>query len=107
MTDLPAPLAAYFAAANRGDRTTMAGLFADTAKVRDEGKTHTDRAAIRGWLDRVGASYDPRYVVQGVESEADASIVTVQVSGTFPGSPIVLRQRFETDGDHIVSLATL
>ena len=38
----------------------MAGLFADTAKVRDEGATHADRAAIVAWFDRVGSSYDPR-----------------------------------------------
>ena len=107
MTNLPAPLDAYFAAANRGDRAAMAGLFADTAQVRDEGETHADRAAILAWFDRVGASYDPRYVIQDVESEGDASVVTVEVSGTFPGSPIVLRQRFETVGDRITGLATL
>ena len=42
-----------------------------------------------------------------MESNGDASVVTVQVSGAFPGSPIVLRQRFETAGDRITSLATL
>ena len=107
MTQLPPPLDAYFAAANRGDRAAMADLFAETAAVRDEGETHVDPSAIRGWLDRVGASYDPRYVIQGVESAAEASVVTVEVSGTFPGSPIVLRQRFVTDGERITSLATL
>ena len=40
----------------------------------------------------------------GMRSDGDAALVTADVSGTFPGSPIQLRFRFVTDGERIREL---
>ena len=97
---LPAPLADYFAAA---DRRAIVGLFAPDARVRDEGEDHVGTAAIAVWLDRVETRYQPRYAIQ----HAQTSGVTFTVSGTFPGSPATLRQQFVLADGRIASLATL
>lgn len=101
---LPAPLAAYFAAHDHRD---TASLFAPDAVVRDEGQTHAGAAAIAAWLDRVETSYHPRYAVKAVESADGRTIVTFEVSGTFPGSPVTLRQAFTVADGYVQRLETL
>ena len=67
-----------------------------------------DEAAIALWLRSVEERYSPRYQLRQVEADKDRTIVTFQVSGTFPGSPAVLRQAFTFDSQQrIASLETL
>lgn len=103
-TALPAPLADYFAAA---DRRAIVGLFAPDARVRDEGEDHVGTAAIAVWLDRVETRYQPRYAIQEAQTSGDQTVVTFTVSGTFPGGPATLRQQFVLADGRIASLATL
>lgn len=103
-TALPAPLADYFAAA---DRRAIIGLFASDARVRDEGEDHVGTAAIAKWLDRVETRYQPRYAIQDAQTSGDQTTVTFTVSGTFPGSPATLRQQFVVAEGRIATLATL
>lgn len=93
-TDLPEPLAAYFAAKNRHDIDAMLAPFAGDAVVRDEGRTHAGRDAIRAWMEETTRRY--RVTVEPTAATADGATWTVQalVSGTFPGSPATLRYRF-------------
>ncbi len=95
LATLPAPLPDYFTAA---DHRATAPLFADNALVFDEGETHQGIAEIGAWLDRVQARYHPRYLVHAAEMDAGRVVVSVEVSGTFPGSPIRLRQAFTLNG---------
>lgn len=54
------------------------------------------------------SAYRPRYQLQRVEADKDRTIVTFEVSGTFPGSPAVLRQAFTFDShQRIATLETL
>lgn len=102
---LPAPLPRYF---SLQDQRQAAGLFSSDAVVKDEGETHRGLSAIGVWLDRVERRYRPRYRVQESNREGDRIIVTVEVSGTFPGSPAILRQAFTLDASQrIASLETL
>ena len=48
--DLPIPIAIYIAAANRGETEALAQCFAESAVVRDEGKTIEGLAAIKKWM---------------------------------------------------------
>ncbi|MHA6300314.1 nuclear transport factor 2 family protein [Devosia sp. CAU 1758] len=105
LAKLPAPLPDYFDAE---DHRATAPLFADNAIVRDEGETHRGRVEIGAWLDRVEARYQPRYHVRAAEMDGNQIVVSVEVSGTFPGSPVVLRQAFILNGDaQIERLETL
>jgi hypothetical protein len=101
---LPAPLGDYFTA---GDRRAIIGTFAPDARVRDEGEDHVGTVAIANWLDRVETRYQPRYAIQDAQISGDQTVVTFTVSGTFPGSPATLRQRFVLADGRIASLATL
>jgi len=93
---------------SRTDPIDAATLFAPNATVRDEGEWHHGQPAIALWLRRVEERYHPRYHLQGVEADHNRTIVTFEVSGSFPGSPAVLRQAFTIDTDQrITSLETL
>lgn len=90
MTDLPVPVAAYWAAANAGDITAAAACFASDATVRDEGHVHRGGEAIASWIAQTTQTAQP--VVEPLRSttEAGGLVVTGIVSGTFPGSPVEL-----------------
>lgn len=102
---LPQPLAAYFAAKNRHDIDAMLAPFAADATVRDEGRTHANPAAIRGWMIATTAKYE--VTVEPREASLADGIWTVAglVTGDFPGSPAILRYRFTLAGDRIAALS--
>ncbi|KKB08273.1 nuclear transport factor 2 family protein [Devosia chinhatensis] len=100
-TALPATIAAYFATS--GNRAAI-DLFAREAAVVDEGETHTGLEAITSWLDSVERRYRPRYVLQDASRSGTGHTVTFEVSGTFPGSPAILRQHFELNMDGKIRL---
>ena len=104
LATLPAPLADYFGAK---DHAATAPLFAADAVVSDEGETHSGSAAISAWLASVEARYHPRYDVEASETTGDQTVVSFVVSGTFPGSPARLQQRFTLASDRIRSIETL
>lgn len=101
---LPRPLADYFAAADH--RNTLS-LFAPDARVLDEGAVHVGTSKIAAWLESVEARYHPRYIVQSADTEGSRTVVSFLVSGTFPGSPVKLRQEIVVENDRIASLETL
>lgn len=105
LSSLPAPLPHYFALADNRD---AASLFSPDARVRDEGRTHRGPTEIKSWLDDVERRYQPRYVVQDAKTDGNRLIVSIEVTGTFPGSPTVLRQAFTVDAaQRIARLETL
>ena len=56
MRDLPKAIATYLAT-DPGDTDTVAHCFTEDATVRDEGKTHTGRAAIGAWRAKTATEY--------------------------------------------------
>jgi hypothetical protein len=102
--DLPPPLGAYFAAANAHDAGLLVSLFTPGARVRDEGEEMQGHAAIGRWAEKTFREYDVAMKPRGVERAGGAIVVTTEVSGTFPGSPIRLGFRFETEDGKIASL---
>ena len=101
--DLPAPVAAYFAADTTGAEA-VAQCFADDAVVIDERREHRGRTAIARWKTETSAKF--RYTVErlGVHVSADQTTVTGRVTGDFPGSPVELQYRFTLEGDKIARL---
>ena len=102
--NLPHPLPAYFKAANAHDVEASVACFADDAIVRDEGKDISGSAAIREWKHRTNALYRTAVEAIGVDQVDDKTIVTAEVSGNFPGSPVQLRYCFRLDGGKIAAL---
>lgn len=82
----------------------MLASFSEDATVRDEGRTHVGRAAIRAWMDETTRKYGVSVAVSKVTVEGDAVRVAALVSGNFPGSPATLRYAFTLSGDHVTRL---
>lgn len=93
--DLPQPLAPYFAAANAGDVDAQVSLFSANARVKDEGEWRQGHAEIATWARNARASYQHQATPLSVDKDAPVVFVNAQVAGNFPGSPVVLRYRFE------------
>ena len=104
--DLPGPIAAYFAA-DKDDGEAVARCFTEAAVVKDEGRTHRGREAIRQWKEEASTRY--QYTSEPIACEArDGTVViTSRLTGTFPGSPVSLRFFFVLEGDRIASLEIL
>jgi len=101
---LPRPIGEYFAAHNAHDVARAAGYFAEDAAVRDEGRDYLGRDAIRAWVGETSRKYRHRADVIAVKRVADRIVVTAQLSGAFPGSPIDLQYHFKLAGTQITGL---
>lgn len=101
--NLPEPIAAYFTADQHNGRA-VARCFTPDGRVLDEKKIHAGTTQIEAWKDASSAKYT--YVVQPckVETLDRTWIVTSEVSGNFPGSPVELRYAFILERGKIASL---
>ena len=105
MTDLklPEPIAAYFNADKR-DGEAIARCFTTRAIVKDEGQTHSGRAAIKAWKTEVSAKYSYTSEPFAVEQKEGRYVVTSRLTGNFPGSPVDLRFVFRLERRKIAFL---
>ena len=101
---LKAPVAAYYAAEAANDYEAAARAFAPEGRVSDEHQTHTGRAAIAAWMAEGKVKYQHTSEVVSAELRGDVQVVSVKVSGNFPGSPIMLDHAFRVADDQIQSL---
>lgn len=100
--NLPKVITELIKAQDNFDSLGYSKCFSETAKVFDEGKTHTGRAEIKNWIDKANQEY--RITMKPIEySEAELTL-KAEISGTFPGSPILLRYNFEIENGLITSL---
>lgn len=101
--ELPEPISAYFEA-DRQDGQAVARCFTKSGVVLDEGNTHAGAAAIEAWKNAASAKYTYTATPHTLEVQAGRYIVTSQVSGNFPGSPLDLRYAFVLERGKIASL---
>ena len=101
--DLPAPVAAYFAADTIGAEA-VAQCFADGAVVIDERQEYRGGTAIARWKAEASAKFHYTVDPLGAHVSADQTVVTGRVTGDFPGSPVELQYHFTLDGDKIARL---
>ena len=102
--ELPAIIQRYIDASNRHDTASILACFADDAVVSDEHQTLRGRAAIEDWIATTIAKYKFQFRPLGMKSDDTCIIVTIEVAGTFDGSPVTLDYRFVIENDQIVSL---
>ena len=101
--NLPKPVAAYFTA-DRGDGEAVSQCFTVNAVVKDEGRTHKGRGAIKGWKTDASAKYEYTCEPFACEEKDGKMVVTSHLVGNFPGSPVDLRYFFQLEGEKISSL---
>jgi NAD(P)-dependent dehydrogenase (short-subunit alcohol dehydrogenase family) len=91
---LPEAVRTYLAASTGAHSERVAQCFAPEATVRDESRVHVGPEAIGAWAREAQERYRFALEIRNVEGTGDDIAVTTQVSGTFPGSPIILRHAF-------------
>ena len=101
--DLPPAIAAFFQSTNTREFADFLSLFTDDAHVNDEANDYYG-AQIADWIDRATADAKPTAEVTDITHDGDQFVVTAQVSGNFPGSPIQLRYSFTLKDSKIATL---
>ncbi len=101
---LPKAIEAYFEADRTGSPDAIAATFTENGIVKDKGKTHKGREAIREWMADEAQQYS--YTVEPflITMENDRTEVTAHATGDFPGSPIDLRFFFVLADDKVAEL---
>jgi hypothetical protein len=87
---------------NEFNSNSYADCFTENAIVFDEGKTHNGKAEIKNWIEKANNEY--KASMKPLEYNENDRILSAEVSGTFPGSPAVLKYHFELENGLIQSL---
>jgi ketosteroid isomerase-like protein len=102
---LPRVIKEYIDASNAHDVKDVVSCFSDDALVQDEGKDFRGKKTIEDWVVKTIEKYKFRFKPLGVKSDDAEIVVSVEVSGTFPGSPVSPDYHFTIEGGKIRSLA--
>ena len=100
----PEIITRYLDAANRFDVTGAANCFHVDAHVHDENHDHVGLDAVRDWIGETSRKYRPQLEVLTAKAQADEWLLTVRVSGSFPGSPVDLEYAITLRDGKISSL---
>lgn len=100
--NLPTVIADLVKAQNNFNSAAYADCFTETAIVFDEGKTHNGRKEIRNWIEKANREYQAR--MNPIEYSPTDETLKAEISGNFPGSPLVLTYQFEWKDGLIQSL---
>jgi len=101
---LPRLIQNYIDASNAHEVQSILACFADEATVQDENTTHRGKIDIERWLRTTIEKYEFQFKPLSAEAHDNETIVAVQVSGAFPGSPITLDYHFTIAHEKIASL---
>lgn len=101
---LPNVVQELIKAQNSFDSVAYANLFSETSVVHDEGKTHNGRKEVEQWIAEANKKYKSTMEPVEFTQEGNKGVLTANVSGTFPGSPLVLKFHFEINEGTIQSL---
>lgn len=102
--NLPKVISALVKAQNEFDSAAYANCFTETAIVHDEGKVHTGRTAIEHWIAESNEKYRSVMKPLDYQQNGKSGVLTTEVSGTFPGSPLILKFNFEISDGLVQSL---
>ena len=104
MPELPPAIAAYFDAAPDGDAVALGKVFTSDAHVHDESHDYDGIDAIQAWrIDTDAKTPSTARPLELVDHDGRL-VVSVEVTGTFPGSPITLTHTFTLVDARVASL---
>ena len=102
--NLPPIIQKYIDASNTHEVRSILACFAEGSVVRDENATHRGKIDIGRWLVTTIEKYNFQFKPLSLKGRDNETVVSIEVSGTFPGSPVSLDYHFAIAGDKIVSL---
>jgi uncharacterized protein (TIGR02246 family) len=92
---LPAIITDLVNAQNSSDFNAYAACFTTDATVFDEGHDHQGKEEIKAWIESATAKYQTVMEPTAYVETDEKAVLTTKISGTFPGSPIVLKYNME------------
>jgi ketosteroid isomerase-like protein len=101
---LPENIEGFIKAQNESDSAAFANYFTEHATVFDEGSSYSGREEIKHWIQASTEKYNMQLTPIDFTQTGSKGTLTVEVSGTFPGSPAVMNYHLELDGYSIGSL---
>jgi ketosteroid isomerase-like protein len=107
MTTLPQTIATLVAAVNAQDTDRVLTTFAQDAVVNDAGRVFRGHDEIRQWSDKDNVAVKVVLTPTGTTIEDDVTVVSLQASGDFPGSPLPFIFRFRPADDDFTTIAEL
>ena len=102
--NLPPVIPRYIDASNAHDVRAIVDCFAADAVVGDENAMRHGKIDIRRWATETIEKYKFQFKPLSVDERGAETILSVEVSGSFPGSPATLDYRFTIAHDKIQSL---
>lgn len=100
--NLPKVLTDLVKAQDNFDSTAYANCFTETAAVVDEGKTYNGKNEIKDWIEQANKEY--QVTMKPIEYSEAKQELKAEISGKFPGSPLVLTYHYEFKNRLIQSL---
>lgn len=100
--NLPKVITDLVKAQDNFDSIAYANCFTENAIVFDEGKTHKGKKEIKDWIEKANEEYQA--TMKPLEYLETEQTLKAKVSGTFPGSPLVLTYRYEFKDELIQTL---
>ncbi len=93
--NLPKVVTDLIKAQNEFDSVAYANCFSETGVMLDEGKPYQGRVEIAHMIDEANKKYQS--VMKPLEyiENGTTSVLSAECSGTFPGSPIILKFYFD------------
>ena len=101
---LPQIITDLLAAQEKYDADSFSECFSNDAVVFDEGKIYRGKKEIRQWNEMTNTKYKTKYEPLEISGTEDGIILTAKISGTFDGSPAIIKYHFETKNSKIASL---
>jgi hypothetical protein len=99
--NLPKVVSDFVNGQNNFDSEASANCFSVNGIMLEEGKPYTGRVEIQGLLEETNEKYQS--VMKPLEfiEDGTSSVLSAEVSGTFPGSPAVLKFHFTLNNNLI------
>ena len=101
---LPANIEGLIKAQNEQDSAAFAAHFTERATVADEGSSYSGINEIGQWIQHAAEKYQMQLKPIEFNQTGQSAELTVEVTGTFPGSPAVMQYHLELDHMLISSL---
>jgi ketosteroid isomerase-like protein len=102
--NLPPAIQRYIDASNAHNVKAIVDCFADDAVVRDENAMRQGKIEIRRWATETIGKYKFQFEPLSADERDAETILSVEVSGSFPGTPVTLDYHFTIANDKIQSL---
>src|SRR5688572_19684818 len=89
--NLPNVISELVRTQNNYDSVAYANCFSETATVLDEGNTYNGKAEIKEWIDQSNKQVKPVMKAIAYQELKKENILVAELSGEFPGSPVVMK----------------